>query len=188
MTAAFRFPSLIATFAGALAFGPVSRLCARWQVPLDPGLPTGRVDWVSGAAVMLRLTALQQAGCFDPAYFLYYEEVDLMRQMTARGWQTWYHPEALVIHAEGAATGVQSGRAGRRRLPAYWYHSWQYYLRKNHGRAAALLACLLWGLGAALNHAIARARGREPAAPLRLFPDLWTHAARPLLGLKAGPG
>lgn len=185
VTAAFRFPGLISTFSGAVSFGPLTRLCARWQVPLAPDLATSRVDWVAGAAVMLRMAALRDAHMFDPAYFLYYEEVDLMRQMAAKGWQTWYVAEARVIHSEGAATGVKSGRAERRRLPAYWYHSWQYYMRKNHGRLAALITCLTWWGGAAINHGLSLLRGRVPAAPLGLFPDLWAYAMRPLLGLKA---
>jgi len=142
---------------------------------------------VAGAAVMFRLEALRQAQMFDPEYFLYYEEVDLMRQLARKGWPTWYVAEALVIHAEGAATGVKSGRPERRRLPPYWYHSWQYYMRKNHGRAVAVLACMAWALGAVLNHGLSLLRGKEPAAPLRLFGDLWTFAMRPLLGLKASP-
>ena len=184
VTAAFRFPSLAGTFASAVAFGPIARLFARWQVPLSPDLPTARVDWVAGAAVMLRMSALHKAGFFDPEYFLYYEEVDLMRQLARKGWQTWHVAEALVFHAEGAATGVKSGESGRRRLPAYWYHSWQYYMRKNHGRAVALLACLAWGFGAVFNMGLSWLRGREPAAPLHFLPDLWAHALRPLLGLR----
>jgi N-acetylglucosaminyl-diphospho-decaprenol L-rhamnosyltransferase len=186
VTAAFRFPGLISTFSDAVAFGPLSRLCARWQVPLPATLPTGPVDWVAGAALMLRTAALRDAQMFDPAFFLYYEEVDLMRQTARAGWQTWYLAEALVLHAEGAATGVKSGRPERRRLPAYWYQSWQYYMRKNHGRAAALLACLLWASGALMNHGLSRLRGKQPAAPLQLFGDLWAFAIRPLLGLKTG--
>lgn len=185
VTAAFRFPSLISIFEDAAAFGPVSRLCANRRVPLPPDLPTGPVDWVSGAAVMLRTEALRQVGAFDPEFFLYYEEVDLMRQLSATGWQTWYVAEALVIHAEGAATGVKSGQAERRRLPPYWYHSWQYYLRKNHGRAVALAGAAAWVLGAAMNHAITRIRGRAPATPAHFFSDFWAVGIRPLIGLKA---
>jgi N-acetylglucosaminyl-diphospho-decaprenol L-rhamnosyltransferase len=180
VTAAFRFPTLVATFAEAVSFGPFSRLCARWQVPMNPLLPTQQVDWVSGAAVMLRMEALRDAGFFDPQFFLYYEEVDLMRQMVRKGWKTWFVAEALVIHAEGTATGVKSQDA-RRARPAYWYRSWQYYMRKNHGRAVAVLACLVWGLGAALNQVLSMLRGKAPAAPLNLFGDLWAHALRPLL-------
>jgi len=149
-------------------------------------MATSRVDWVSGAAVMFQMSALRDAGMFDPEYFLYYEEVDLMRQLAHKGWQTWHVAEARVIHAEGAATGVKGDRPGRRRLPAYWYHSWQYYMRKNHGRAGALLACLAWGGGAAINHALSALRGRPPAAPFGLFGDLWAFALRPLLGVRAG--
>jgi GT2 family glycosyltransferase len=102
-----------------------------------------------------------------------------MHQMARKGWTTWFVAEARVIHAEGAATGVKS-HEGRRARPAYWYHSWQYYMRKNHGRAVAVLACLVWGLGAALNAGLSWLRGGPPAAPLNFSADLWTHALRPL--------
>lgn len=182
---AFRFPSLISTLSDAVSFGPFARLCAKWQVPLPPGQPTSRVDWVCGAAVMLRLQALREAGLFDPEFFLYYEEVDLMRQFAGKGWETWYVNTALAIHDEGVSTGVKPGRPERKRLPPYWYHSWQYYLRKNHGRGLALLACLAWAGGAGVNFVISTLRGKSPAAPRHLLGDLWTHAARPLLGLDA---
>ena len=186
VTAAFRFPGLAGSFSGGIAFGPVSRALARWEVPLGPDIPTGPVDWVAGAAVMLRLSALRETGFFDPAYFLYYEEVDLMLQLARGGWQTWYVAEARVSHAEGAATGVASATA-RRRRPAYWYGSWRHYFRKNHGRAYALATGAAWAFGSLLNFGIAGLRGRTPGAPQRFLPDLWAMGLRPLLGLKARP-
>jgi N-acetylglucosaminyl-diphospho-decaprenol L-rhamnosyltransferase len=108
-TAAFRFPSLISEFSDTLAFGPVARLCARWTVPMSPVLDTMRVDWVSGAAVMFRYDPLMAAGGFDPTFFLYFDEVDLMRRLTAAGGEVWHVSEAHVLHAEGVATGVRSG-------------------------------------------------------------------------------
>ncbi len=186
VTAAFRFPVLAGEFAKGIAFGPVNRVLARWEVPLGADIPTGVVDWVAGAAVMLRFSALKQAGFFDPAYFLYFEEVDLMRQLAQHGWQTWYVAEARVVHAEGAATGVKSGEAPRRR-PAYWYQSWRHYFHKNHGRAYALATGAAWVTGSLLNRAITAVRGRTPTAPQHFLPDFWAMALRPLLGLKARP-
>lgn len=185
VTAAFRFPSLASVFSDALAFGPVARLFEHRRVPLPPDQPTGPVDWVAGAALLARLDRLSAVGGFDPAYFLYYEEVDLMLQFARHGWRTLYISEAHVIHAEGAATGVKSGEAVRRRRPAYWYQSWQHYFRKNHGRTYALAAAAAWLLGAALNRAISALRRRPPAAPLHFFRDFWAVACRPLLGLGA---
>lgn len=183
VTAAFRFPSFVGEVSGALAFGPVDRLLARWRVPLSPHLETGPVDWVAGAGVMARLDAIRAAGFFDPAYFLYYEEVDLMRAAAREGWRTWYVAEALVVHHEGAATGVRSGRPARR--PAYWYDSWRHYFAKNHGRAYALATALARILAVWGNLLLARLRGRVPEAPERFVPDFWAVAVRPLIGLEA---
>lgn len=179
VTAAFRFPTLASEFEGAVNLGPVSRVLSRWRTPLPADLATGRVDWVAGAVVMFRRDALDQAGFFDPAYFLYYEEVDLMRELDRRGWQTWYVAEARAIHHEGAATNVTS-RALRHRRPPYVYQSWRIYFRKNHGRVYALAAAGLVALGAAINHVTSLVRRREPSLPLRFVQDHARHVILPL--------
>lgn len=187
VTAAFHFPNAINTFSSALSFGPVARLLKRWDVSLGETLPTSRVDWVAGAVVLFRLSAMKAADLFDPAYFLYYEEVDLMRRMTQQGGQIWYVAEAQAIHAEGASTKVKSGGLAHRRLPPYWYHSWQHYFLKNHGRIGALVAALAWITGTAGNVVVSSLRGRQPIAPPRFFRDFWSMVLRPLLGMKALP-
>ena len=187
VTSAFRFPGIVNTFSSALAFGPVSQLFSRWDVPLPPDIPTGPVDWVAGAAAMMRFSVVRDVGFFDPAYFLYFEEVDLMQQIMHQGGKVWYVAEAHVVHIEGAATDVKSGRTERRRRPAYWYQSWQHYFQKNHGRFGASAAAIAWIVGAAGNNAIARVRNRPPATPLLFFQDFWAMAMRPILGLKAIP-
>lgn len=153
---------------------------------MDPSLPTGPVGWVTGAAFMARRRAVEKAGNFDPAFFLYYEEVDLMRAVTLAGGQVWHVAEAEVIHAEGTSTGVSSAEA-RKRRPAYWYDSWRIYFLKNHGRVGALTVAALKILGAVLNHALSRLRGKTPAAPLHFLHDFWAVAVRPLCGLEARP-
>lgn len=180
VTAAFRFPSLISTFVEAVNFGPLARLCAGWQVALPGDLATGRVDWVSGAAVMFRLEALAEVGVFDADFFLYHEEVELMHRMGRGGWEVWHLAEAQVLHAEGAATGVKGDEARRR--PAYWYQSWRLYMEKTRGRAGALLAVGLWLGGGGLNLGISALRRRKPGLPLQFFGDVTTHVLRPLLG------
>lgn len=187
VTAAFRFPNLINTFSRAVSFGPVSGRLAHWDVPLPPDIPTRQVDWVAGAAVLARFDCLNRAGFFDPAYFLYFEEVDLMRRIARQGGQIWHVTDAHVIHAEGAATGVASGQQLRKRRPAYWYYSWYYYQRKNHGWANTVLLAIVWNLGAVINTLICGLRGQPPAAPLHFHRDFWAMVGRLLLGLKAQP-
>ena len=185
--AAFRYPSVAGEFVQAANFGPITRLGRRHVVPLPPDTPEGPVGWVSGAAVLARFDAIRAVGFFDPAYFLYFEEVDLMLQLTRRGGVILHVPTARVIHAEGVATGVRGVPTARRRRPAFWYRSWRHYWVKNHGRPAALRAAACWVAGAALNQVIARLRRQYTHAPARFFGDFWGVAVRPLLGLREIP-
>lgn len=181
VTAAFRFPSARADFAHAVNFGPISRLFKTAEVALPPDQPEGPVDWVAGAAVLMRFSMLQEIGFFDPVFFLYYEEVELMHRARQAGWTILYVPQARVIHAEGAATDQKSSRTERRAKPAYWYDSWRYYHAKTHGRGGAILSGLAWMTGAGLNYVIAPLRGQAPKAPRNFYPDFWRHVMRPLI-------
>lgn len=182
VSAAFRFPSLLSELERAALFGPVTKLLDRFRTPLPPDLATQKVDWVSGASVMFRFNAVREAGFFDPAYFLYFEELDLMRALRARGWETWYVAEARAVHHEAVATGVAK-RAGRRRRPEYVYESWRHYYVKNHGRAYALCAAAMAIAGGGIHAATAALRGRESWLPLHHFGDF----GRVALALLFGP-
>lgn len=181
VTAAFRFPNAAAEFAGALSFGPISRLFAKRRVALPPDQPDGPVDWVVGAAVMMELSVVEELGFFDETYFLYFEEVDLMLQAQKAGYRCDFVPEARVIHAEGVATGVKSGVAERKRTPGYWYNSWRHYFAKNHGRGGALLAALAKTVGSAGNLVVGLLPGKRTSVPLNFFGDFWAHVLRPLI-------
>jgi GT2 family glycosyltransferase len=187
VTAAFRFPGLANELVRTVNLSLLHRLWARRLTPLPPDQPAGVVDWVSGAAVMFRFEALRQVGCFDPGFFLYYEEVDLMRRLGAAGWRVRYEPGARVVHEEGAATGQFAGSAGRKRDPAYLYQSWRHYFSRAYGRAGALgMALLIWP--AALVNVLHRGlRGRAPTLPKHFFADHWRYVLRPLLFGSARP-
>ena len=62
------------------------------------------VDWVVGAALMVRREVLAQVGGFDEAYFMYSEELDLCRRIKEAGWQIVYLPTAQIIHHEGKSS------------------------------------------------------------------------------------
>jgi N-acetylglucosaminyl-diphospho-decaprenol L-rhamnosyltransferase len=62
------------------------------------------VDWVVGAALMVRGEVLAQIGGFDEGYFMYSEELDLCRRIKEAGWRIVYLPTAQVIHHEGKSS------------------------------------------------------------------------------------
>ena len=181
VTAAFRFPGPVNEIARTLNLSFLHRLARTRLVPLPPEHPAGPVDWVSGASVMFRFRALQETGFFDPGFFLYYEEVDLMRRLQAVGWRVLYAPQAQVVHEEGAATGQFAGQAGRQRDPAYLYQSWAHYFSRAYGRAGALAIALMMWPAALANLLHRRLRGRPPTLPRHFFADHWRYVIRPLM-------
>ncbi|WP_349294636.1 glycosyltransferase (plasmid) [Thioclava sp. 'Guangxiensis'] len=181
VSAAFRFPTALSSFVHAVNFGPVARAFPQAAVALPPDTGLGEVDWVSGAAVMLRLETLRRTGTFDPEFFLYFEETELMHRIRADGWQIWHVPQARVLHAEGAATDVRSHDVRRKRKPRYWYDSWRIYHRKCDGRSGAILSGLAWMAGAALNAPLAFLRRQRLQAPLYFFRDFPAQVLWPLV-------
>lgn len=183
MSAAFRFPSMASEFLRTANFGPLDRLFSSNRASLPPDYPQGPVDWVAAAAVMFRLEALHEVGYFDPGFFLYYEEVELMYRLNQHGWKTIYVPKAQARHVEGAATG---GGGMRRDRPSYIYESWRHYFLTTKGRGAAIAIALLVLPAAFLNVAQLRLRGRTPTIPAKFLSNHWRLVLRPLLLGRAG--
>jgi N-acetylglucosaminyl-diphospho-decaprenol L-rhamnosyltransferase len=101
------------------------------------GGSTRRVDWVSGAALIARRTALQQIGGLDEQFFLYFEDVDLCRRLRHSGWQIAFVPSVAIIHR----SRPDPADVIRRR---YYDQSLRYFYRKHYGLLAEL------GIGAML--------------------------------------
>lgn len=87
-----------------------------------------RVDWISGAAFLLRRSALEEVGPLDERFFLYAEEVDLFERLREAGWEIVFTPEIEVVH-EG---GVSTGRS--RRMHLIHAESVYRYFEKHHAR------------------------------------------------------
>lgn len=109
---AFHFPGL---FQIALDFFPLaglpgagrlhnSRLNGRYPARLWQSKEPFLVDFVLGAAMMVRGAAIQQVGGLDDEYFMYCEEMDWCLRMATAGWQIVAVPTARVIHHEGQSS------------------------------------------------------------------------------------
>jgi GT2 family glycosyltransferase len=57
-----------------------------------------------GAAVLLSANYLRDAGIFDDAFFLYYEDTDLSWRGRCLGWRYGYVPDAVVRHVHAASS------------------------------------------------------------------------------------
>lgn len=67
-----------------------------------------RTGWLSGAAILIRTSMLQQVGTFDPVYFAYFEETDLEIRAMRMGWSLYCVPNAAVYHKCATSTDALS--------------------------------------------------------------------------------
>lgn len=136
-----RFPSLAVAFFESTWLAPLAprSLLARYYAE---DLPTDRpveVDWLVGAALLVRREAWEQVGLLDEGFFMYSEELDWQRRIKAAGWRVVYFPEAQVRHFE-AQSSAQVAAATHIRFNT----SKVRYFRKYHGTAVG--ECLRWYL------------------------------------------
>ncbi len=62
------------------------------------------VDFLTGAAMLLRREAIEAVAGFDERFFLYAEETDWQYRMQKAGWETVFCPDARIIHFGGKST------------------------------------------------------------------------------------
>jgi len=150
---AFRFPSIGRELVAGAQSDAVGRLLGVAPTVVSSN-QSAEADWVSGASVMFRSGALRDVGLFDDGFFLYFEEVELMHRMKAKGWSVRHVPESRVVHMEGASTGGPAARA----QPRIWYESRKRYFALTGGPVSIIGANLAWlvGRGAGLLKSLLR--------------------------------
>ncbi|MHB8815443.1 MAG: glycosyltransferase family 2 protein [Steroidobacteraceae bacterium] len=142
---AFRFPSLLSELNDGLELGLVSRLLRNRTVARTMSGATERVDWVSGASMMIRTSVFEAIGGMDENFFLYFEETDFCWRAMRAAFTTWYVPEARVMHMRGRSTNLSMMEASPKRLPDCWFESRRRYFALRFGvpRAIAIDAVAL---------------------------------------------
>jgi N-acetylglucosaminyl-diphospho-decaprenol L-rhamnosyltransferase len=158
---AWRFPTPLVSTLGLLTVGKLG-------VKQSSGETPHAVDWVTGAALVLRRAALDEVGLFDEDFFLYSEEVDLQYRLREAGWEVHYLPDVRVVHHESQF----SAEIPERRINEMWRSRHRYW-RKHHGVAGARVAALATGGQYAVRAAAAPLARRSARRMLLHARDSW---------------
>jgi GT2 family glycosyltransferase len=134
----FRFMSVVSELDHGLRLGLVSRLLSRWAIVPPRPVRACQVEWVSGAAMVLRSSMLERIGLLDEGLYTYFDDIDICLRARRAGWETWFVPESRIVHLEGASTGVANRIVKRR--PPYWFQARRRFFLKNHGPLYTALA------------------------------------------------
>lgn len=100
------------------------------------------VDWVVGAAMLVRRAVYEQIGGFDERFFMYSEEMDWCLRAKRAGWRVVYFPHARVLHHE-----AKSSEQVLAQRDIYFHSSKVRYFKKHHGNfQGELLRWFLLGM------------------------------------------
>ena len=100
------------------------------------------VDWASGAALMFPRAVFDAVGGWDPAFFLFSEDVDFCKRVHDAGYRVVYQPAIEMHHGIGISTS-----AAPRVVVERHKSMWRYY-RKHMRSNIALDAVIATGIAA----------------------------------------
>ena len=152
---AWRFPGVGTALIGAL-------FLHRWLTVQSKGDATRRVDWAQSSALMVRREAAAAVDYLDPAFFVYYDECDFAKRLAEAGWHSLFVPGAEAVHHDQLSSDLAAG------LPRVveFHRNRDLYMRRHHGRAAALAVRVLTAWPYALR---ALAATVMPSQPTRAY-------------------
>ena len=160
---AWRFPGVGTALIGAL-------FLHRGFTVQSGGGQTQAVDWAQSSALLVRRGAAEAVGYLDPEFFVYYDECDFCKRLADAGRRTLYVPAAEAVHHDQLSTDLAAG------LPRIveFHRNRDRYMRKHHGRAAALAVRMLTAWSYALRAVAA------VVSPRRSPRVMWAHARQAL--------
>lgn len=108
------------------------------------------VDWVMGAALMVRREVIKKAGLMDESIFMYMDEVEWCYRIKKTGFKVFFFPEASITHFFGG-----SSQTGRETPILNIYRGLIYFYQKHYSTnqlkilkfMLKLKAGIAWALG-----------------------------------------
>jgi hypothetical protein len=121
------------------------------------------VGWLGGACLLARRAAIEAVGLFDEGFFLYFEDIDLCRRISDKGFKLFFLPAVRVSHVGGAATSARrlQSRLEYRRSQLRFYEKHNSRLSLRLLRFYLKLTISALGLGASTQRDSERRLFRE---------------------------
>ncbi len=138
---AFPIPSaLFYQTVGLSKLFPRSPRFGRHNMGHLPESDVHEMDAGTAACLMLRRSALDRVGFFDPRYFMFGEDLDLCYRLKLGGWKIFYVPMASATHQ------VRPPSRDRQRQMSYERHRamWTYHFKHHSEDVSAFGNGLVW--------------------------------------------
>jgi len=115
-------------FMGLEKLFPKSRLFAQYHQSYKNLKEIHSIDACTGAAMVVRSSAMEKVGLLDERFFMYAEDVDWCKRFRDAGYWVIFHPEVKVIHHK-YKSGLENSSQSAKSNANYWFYETmlQYY-------------------------------------------------------------
>ena len=113
------------------AFPRVKQLAGYHQLYKDLSV-IHQVDACSGAAMVVRTSALQKVGFLDDRFFMYAEDLDWCRRFREAGYQVVYYPLVKIIHHKYKSGLSSTSAQTASKTQAHFYDTMLQYYDKHY--------------------------------------------------------
>ena len=114
-----------------------------------PQTEAHEMDAGTAACLMLRRSALDRVGFFDPRYFMFVEDLDLCYRLKLGGWKVFYLPAATATHNAKPVSRERERQISYERHRAMWTYHFKHHSEDTSAFGNGLVWAQIWGRYAA---------------------------------------
>jgi GT2 family glycosyltransferase len=103
------------------------------------------MDAGTASCLMLRMSALDRVGFFDPRYFMFGEDLDLCYRLRLGGWKIFYLPSAGASHHMPSAPPDNERQMSYERHRAMWAYHFKHHSEDVSAFGNGLVWAQIWG-------------------------------------------
>jgi len=121
-------------FSGLEKMFPSMRLFGQYHQTYKKLNTIHLIDACSGAAMIIRSTAMKKVGLLDEQFFMYAEDLDWCKRFREAGYSIVYFPESVIIHHKYQSGVKHSDQKIASKTTQYFYETMLQYYDKHYHR------------------------------------------------------
>jgi GT2 family glycosyltransferase len=138
------FYGIAALFLKLFSFPTLLKFLVKYKHRRNEALTEDKkLSYISGACCLITRDFIEKYGLYDPAYFMYYEDIDLGKKVRDAGYECLVSANAAIMHIEGATSSPKTF--------SFMAKGISLYAKKHHGWTIRIIVNILLPLLSAAN-------------------------------------